>query len=151
MVLSGLTVTTSAEETKDLGAKFGSDFLNTRIQNGAHLICLWGDLGSGKTTFIQGIARGVGVSRRIVSPTFVIMRRYEILKTPRNLYHFDLYRLHTKDDVESIGFFDALEESDALLCVEWPERLGKRLPNNRIDIYFSTLNNGSHEITMKKV
>ena len=89
------------------------------------VIALMGDLGSGKTTFIRGIARGLGFRGTVNSPTFVILKVYEN-KIP--VYHFDLYRLRSMKDLEDIGYEDFI--SDSGVCViEWAERAGKLLPS----------------------
>ena len=147
MVLPFDTVTQSAAQTQKLGEKFGNSFL--RGVEGRELprvVCLWGELGSGKTTFTQGFAKGLGITSRLLSPTFIIVRRHDIPNTSRVLYHLDLYRVTSSEDVPAIGFADMIHEPESLVVVEWPERLGTLLPERRIDIRFETQNNGSHNL-----
>ena len=93
---------------------------------------LWllrGNLGAGKTTVVRGILRGFGVKRSVTSPTYTLRQEYPIPKTTRRLIHVDAYRLRTPDEARGIGLLDDLHDPDALLWIEWPERLdGLELP-----------------------
>ena len=109
-----------------------------------------GDLGSGKTTFVQGVAQGLGVSRVITSPTFILMRTYSIPHaTDLSLYHLDLYCLeHGADrEIEALGVFDLWGKPDAIVCIEWPERI-KKIPSHAIRITFSLEENDHHTISI---
>ena len=138
MVLHSHTVTKSAKETQGVGETFGYTIPS--------VICLWGDLGSGKTTFVQGLAKGLGITSRLLSPTFIIVRRYDIPTTSQQLYHMDLYRMMSASDIEGVGFSEILTDPNAIVVIEWPERLGKLLPEKRVDIRFFVLPNEHHEI-----
>jgi len=107
-------------ETHAFGAEIGAAVV------GGDLLLLDGDLGAGKTTLIQGIARGLGCSDPVTSPTFNLVHEYRGGRLL--LVHMDLYRLSGPDDLESIGFYDYLERG-GVIAVEWPERLaGVDLP-----------------------
>lgn len=150
MVLPYATTTESAKETKGLGAELGHSLL----EKGSGLpkvLCLWGELGSGKTTFVQGMAKGFGITSRLLSPTFIIVRRYDIPKTLYVLYHMDLYRMQGNADIEGLGFADMLADPNALVVIEWPERLGALLPSRRIDAHFATIDGDQHTIDIKVV
>lgn len=138
------TITTkSPQETAQEGERLA--------HSGVSLVCLYGELGSGKTTFAQGFAKGLGIDQRLLSPTFIIVRRYGILKTPRWLYHVDLYRISTEKDIEGVGLLEILADPSAIILIEWADRLGKLLPNNRTDIRFSVNDDGSHQLWMSEV
>lgn len=92
------------------------------------LLTLEGDLGAGKTTFTKGVAKGLGISRMVNSPTFTILKQYE---GQLDLNHFDVYRLEDSD--EDIGF-DELFESDAVSVVEWAKFIADYLPKERLEI-----------------
>lgn len=109
-------------------------------------VCLWGDLGSGKTTFVQGLSKGLGIPSRLLSPTFIIVRRYTVTKRFKYLYHLDLYRISQPSDVLSLGFTDMYGSEDSLVVVEWPERLGDLLPKKRLDIRFTVRDDGAHSV-----
>lgn len=94
------------------------------------VLCLWGDLGAGKTVFAKGFGAGLGVADTISSPSFVLMGEY----TGRlRLFHIDLYRLATAAEVRDGGLLDDRQASGVVL-IEWPDRLGDELPPERLDI-----------------
>ncbi len=149
MVLPLHTITKSAEATQKLGETLGHTLLADKRGEAPRVLCLWGELGSGKTTFTQGLARGLGITSRLPSPTFIIVRRYSIPKTTRMLYHMDLYRVQGTSDIEALGFDEMRTDPAAYVVIEWPERLGMLLPDTRVDIRFAALPDGSHTIEME--
>jgi len=155
-------ITQSAFETQKLGEKIGADLRTGTV------IALYGNLGSGKTTFIQGLAVGLGIKERILSPTFVLMREYEIspsrspfghlgggeatTSTPARcstLYHVDLYRIRDEKDTESLGLQELLSDPTNIIVIEWPEKISNMLSKNHIDIYFNYLEENERKITIK--
>lgn len=99
----------------------------------ARVIALVGDLGAGKTTFAQGFAKGLGIKQRMVSPTFLIMRKYQISKSKfQNFYHVDVYRIHHPGELNILKFKDILRDPRNLVLIEWAERIKKILPPNTI-------------------
>ena len=114
-----------AEATEALGAA-----LALRLRPG-DAVCLYGPLGAGKTTLARGLIRALtGPEEDVPSPTFTLMQLYE---GPRfSVSHFDLYRLEQAGEVDELGLDEALEDGAAL--IEWPQRLGGRLPPDRLDI-----------------
>lgn len=103
-----------------------------RSAQAGDIILLSGDLGAGKTTLTQAIARGLGIEERVTSPTFSLLHEYDEGRVP--LYHFDLYRL-TEDDIAAQAFPDYWEDGDGLAVLEWSERLGSLTPAERLDIH----------------
>lgn len=134
----------NSQETENLGFDFAS-----KITNG-DIICLYGDLGSGKTTFAKGFAKGLGISERIISPTFVIVRQHDLANN-KIFYHIDLYRLEDEYALQNIGLSDIFSDKNAIVLVEWAERLGKYLPENRFDIKFQHGEKDTRKITIQKI
>ncbi len=117
-----------AEETLRIGKAFGASLKPDSI------VCLFGELGAGKTTFIRGIAEGIGIDpSQVSSPTFVYLNIYEG-QTP--LYHFDLYRLSGVEPFLSMGF-DEILFSPGIKCIEWSERIAQVLPKEAIKVSIS--------------
>jgi tRNA threonylcarbamoyladenosine biosynthesis protein TsaE len=96
------------------------------------VVTLAGELGAGKTTLAQAICRGFGVTDDVTSPTYALVHEYR--GTHGRVYHLDLYRLKSVDELTNIGWDDILAAEDALVLVEWPERAGDRLPNDAVPI-----------------
>lgn len=136
--------TKSSEETKKIAADLMRRIMINK-KNGAVVIALQGDLGSGKTTFVQGLARAFGIKENILSPTFVLMKIYEVqLRKPRifshtfkHLIHIDCYRLDSPKDLLHLGFRDILKDKDAIVLIEWADMIKNILPEQTIWINFS--------------
>lgn len=111
--------TTSPEETYALGQQ-----LSHYVSDGV-VLCLEGDLGAGKTLFVQGIANGLKVTDEVTSPTFTIMNIYQGEKT---IYHFDLYRLDLSEELLDIGFYEYTQQEDDVIVIEWPNKFIEELP-----------------------
>jgi tRNA threonylcarbamoyladenosine biosynthesis protein TsaE len=152
MVKHTSIITKSPQETAELGKKMGA-FLSLQgrgTTDGARILCLYGDLGSGKTTFTQGFAQGLGIGARLLSPTFIIVRRYDIPDTSGFLYHMDLYRLNTEQQLQDVGLAEIFTENHSCVVIEWAEKLGKLLPLGRTDVTFALAADGSHAIDIKE-
>ena len=110
----------------------------------ALVVSLEGNLGAGKTTFTQGFARGLGITQKITSPTFVVLKRYSIPARKAqgrerrliSLYHIDGYRLKNARELEQLGFASMLQDKGALVLIEWGDRMRKALPKNTLRIRF---------------
>ena len=119
--------THSPEETEALGRRIGQQL------KGDELIALFGGMGMGKTAFVRGLAEGLGIpSEEVSSPTFAIVHEHEGRVM---LYHFDMYRVESWDDLYSTGFFDYL--GSGVVVTEWSENIEGALPEERIDIAVS--------------
>jgi tRNA threonylcarbamoyladenosine biosynthesis protein TsaE len=114
----------SPEQTLRIGVRLGE-----MIKPG-DVICMSGDLGTGKTTMAQGIARGWGSLDAVTSPTFVLMNEYRRADSAK-LYHLDAFRLSGMDEVLHIGFNEILEEGGPVL-IEWPENISDAIPEERL-------------------
>ena len=126
-------ITNSFKETQRLGRDFA------KVLKKRDVIYLYGDLGSGKTTFVQGLAQGLGIKRRIISPTFIIVRNYELrIKNQElgasNFYHIDLYRV--EKDIEGLGLEEIINDQQHIVAIEWAQNLKSFLPAKRIEIKF---------------
>ena len=115
----------SVEETHALARRV-ADLLRPGDVLGVH-----GDLGAGKTAFVQGLARGLGVTGPVSSPTFTLIHEHEGGRIP--LFHLDVYRLQKPDDLADIGFDDYVAAGGAVV-IEWAERVAPLLPDERLDI-----------------
>ncbi len=134
----------NAQQTK----QFAKEFIEKHPK--AHIIALFGELGAGKTTFVQGMAEGLGVKKRVLSPTFVFQRSYELsYKGLKRFHHLDLYRLTSAKDALSIGIEEILSEDDVLIVIEWPEIAEKLLPKDTIRIYFKKISEKERELTVE--
>jgi tRNA threonylcarbamoyladenosine biosynthesis protein TsaE len=140
-------ITETAQETARVGEELAASLIHRKGSGGgATVLCLYGDLGSGKTTFAQGFAKGLGFTGRLLSPTFIIVRRYNIPSTDNFLYHIDLYRTKTVLDIENLGFSEMACDDHAYVLIEWAEKLESLKPGKRIDIHFNLNKNDSHTI-----
>ena len=110
-------------ELKEWGEELGR-----RLPHGS-IVTLQGELGTGKTTLVQAICRGVGISEDVTSPTFALVNEYQ--GESATVYHLDLYRLHDPGDLTNLGWDDIVNSGDIVL-IEWPERAGNRLPEDAV-------------------
>ncbi len=113
--------TGSPKETERLGQKIA------KLLKGGEVLALEGDLGSGKTTFVKGLAKGLGIKQPITSPTFVLMKIYPITKhqTIKRLVHVDCYRV-PGIELSKIGLEDYLNKSDSVVAIEWAEKINQQ-------------------------
>lgn len=104
----------------------------------ATVVGLHGELGAGKTTLSQMVAKRLGVQEMVQSPTFVIMKSYPITTDPRftKLVHIDLYRIESESELEVLKFKELLDDGSALVLVEWAERAGGLMPRDTLDVSF---------------
>ncbi|MBU0671157.1 MAG: tRNA (adenosine(37)-N6)-threonylcarbamoyltransferase complex ATPase subunit type 1 TsaE [Patescibacteria group bacterium] len=130
----------SAKETIKIAQSFGK-----KLKPG-QVIALWGDLGSGKTTFTKGIATALGIKKNIKSPSFLIFKNYP-LKKGGEFVHVDLYRLKKVSDLDTIGLSDFINKKN-IVVIEWPEKIKKQLPKGKADVFFKTINKDKREIIL---
>ncbi|MBF6605497.1 MAG: tRNA (adenosine(37)-N6)-threonylcarbamoyltransferase complex ATPase subunit type 1 TsaE [Chloroflexi bacterium] len=115
-----------------------------RIAEPGDLLCLYGDLGAGKTVLAKGVGLGLGVAETVISPSFILMAEYEG-RLP--LFHLDLYRLGDAADVVDGGLLDE-RQSSGVTVVEWAERLGTALPPSRLDVRIDDVADGSRRVEL---
>lgn len=135
-------ITKNFKQTQKLGEKLSKEVVLRRTSyKTATVLALSGNLGGGKTTFLQGFAKGLGVKEKILSPTFVIMKRFS------NFYHFDCYRFNKPEDILELGWEKIISNPENIVAVEWPEKITKVLPKNTIKINFRFVDDKTREIT----
>ena len=130
-------ITNSEKETRSLAEKLAKNFEG--------ILALSGDLGAGKTTFVQGFAKGLGIKGKIVSPTFVLIRQHSIPNSKRFLYHIDLYRI--KGDFKGLGLEEILSSPENIVLMEWAEKL-ENLPKDSKKILIQKQGQNKRMITL---
>ncbi len=124
------------------------EFTNHPQPNSATVLALIGDLGAGKTTLVQALARELGITDVVTSPTFVVMKSYETTNTVfTTLVHIDAYRIDDVDEMRPLGFLSLLTQPNTLLCIEWPERIASLLPTKRYTLSLFANPDGSRTNT----
>jgi tRNA threonylcarbamoyladenosine biosynthesis protein TsaE len=129
------------DATTSLGEAMG------RVAHAGDVLCLWGDLGAGKTHLAKAIGAGLGVTETVTSPSFILMAEYAG-RLP--LFHIDLYRLADASDALSGGLIDD-RQAGGVTLVEWPERLGPALPARRLDVVIDGSGDEPRAITLRAV
>lgn len=124
-------VTKNPEATKQVGKNLGQNL------SAGSIVTLTGELGSGKTTLVQGIGEGLMVKGLIKSPSFVIINEYD---GPLPLYHFDLYRLNNAEEIFSLGYEEYLYEKRGVVVIEWAEKIKDFLPEEYLEINLRIVN-----------
>ena len=153
-------LTKNAKQTQKLGADLAKILFKKSVGKSI-VIGLEGDLGSGKTTFLQGFARGLGIKEKILSPTFVIMKRFSIKTntpafakasagrqhlTPNTLYHIDCYRLEKPKELIELGLKEIIRNPKNIIAIEWADKVKKILPENTIFIKFQFIDKNKRKI-----
>lgn len=139
-------LTKNSEETKNLARQLAS-----RLNRGV-VLCLSGPLGAGKTTFASGIINYFLPKKRVLSPTFIIVRHYPIIAGNfKNIFHIDLYRLNSTENWKNIGIDEILKTSDSVVIIEWADRLKELLPSKRIDIEFKFVDENTRNINLFQI
>lgn len=170
-------ISKNTEETN----KIARDFLkqikdsNGKIKEKATVVGLYGDLGAGKTTFMQFLAKHLGVKKKINSPTFVIMKKYSLSKQASHknflasktkpvlagenfyakpafkyLFHMDAYRLKNEKELAHLGWDEIISKKEHLIFVEWPEKIIKAIPKDHKKIQISHTKEGHRKFKIKK-
>jgi len=153
--------TENLKETQKLGKELAEEILLQKLKNppagGATVLALYGDLGGGKTTFLQGFAKGLKVKEKILSPTFVIMKNFKIpqttnysLQTINAFYHFDCYKINRAEEIQELGFAEIIKNPKNIVAIEWPEKIKKYLPKECLKIKFKFIDQNKREIVFNK-
>ncbi|MDO8436481.1 MAG: tRNA (adenosine(37)-N6)-threonylcarbamoyltransferase complex ATPase subunit type 1 TsaE [bacterium] len=153
-------ITNNILQTKKAGRDLAKKIIKNKPQKRAVVLGLKGDLGGGKTTFLQGFSKGLGIKEKILSPTFVILKKFKI-QNPRlcqgyggqekfkYFYHIDCYRIQSPKEILDLGFSKILSEPKSIIAVEWAERIKKILPKNILWLEFDFINKNTRKITIK--
>lgn len=168
-------ITKSANATKKLGEETAREVLKSPLRETATILALSGNLGGGKTTFLQGFAKGLGVKEKILSPTFVIYKKFKIRSSNvkssslnsaelqraessgskseaqkfENFYHFDCYRINKPEEILELGFKEIILNPLNIVAIEWSEKIRKVLPKSTIFINFKFIDEDKREIKFK--
>lgn len=136
--------TNSPKETKKVAEKLA------KTLTAGSVVALFGNLGAGKTVFVQGLAKGLGIRRKVISPTFVFMRSYPFVlkKNPLTFYHIDLYRGQDSRDFKNLGL-DEIFSEDGIVVLEWAEKIKDVLPKKRIDVAIVATGEKTRKISIK--
>lgn len=152
-------ITQNPEQTRKLG-----ELLTKEIRGGG-IICLKGELGSGKTTFTQGFLKELGVKGPYTSPTFVVLKEYKLATNNKQLttkkkkklsvvsgklsvYHIDAYRVKSKD-ILNLGWKEIIDDKNNIIIIEWADRIKKIIPKNAVWIIFKWIDNNTRKIILK--
>ena len=146
-------VTGSGRETEALGQKFGQAIIKNRAKTPV-VLGLIGDLGSGKTTFLKGLAKGLKIKNRITSPTFVIIKQFDVPpKTSffKYFYHIDCYRIEKPEEILGLNFFEIISSPFNIVAIEWADRIKKLLPPRSILLEFKFVDKTKRKIRLKNI
>lgn len=159
-------LSTNFYQTKKLGEKLGQQVLEInkcqplpkikiRPKKTAIIIALEGELGSGKTIFVQGFAKGLGIEEKILSPTFIIMKKFKIRGNSYpnlckfvSLYHIDCYRIRKAKEILDLNFNEIIFNPQNIVIIEWAERIRKIIPNKAVWVKFKFINKNTRKIVI---
>lgn len=144
----------SLKDTEEIAKEFLGK-ISAGIYGGALVVGLYGDLGAGKTTFVQDIAKIFGIKDFVTSPTYVIEKMYslnslksevESLKKFDRMIHIDLYRIESEKELIDLHWQEIASDSKNIILIEWPERVAEVLPKNHAKVYFKFISDTEREI-----
>jgi len=145
----------SSKETQSFAKKLAKNIGKYKPKKGALILALEGDLGGGKTTFLQGFAQGLGIKEKILSPTFVIMRKFKIRVDSCSdscgfvyFYHVDCYRIQKQKEILDLGWKEIIKNPRNIIAVEWAEKISKILPKKKVKIKFKFVNKNTRLLTI---
>lgn len=143
-------ITRSAKQTQEVGLALAKKIIKNGPQKMAAVLGLKGNLGGGKTTFLQGFSKGLGIKEKILSPTFVILKRFKLEdKNFGNFYHIDCYRLNDSKDILELDLEKIIADPKNIVAIEWPERIKNILPKNAVLINFEFIDKDKREIIIE--
>jgi tRNA threonylcarbamoyladenosine biosynthesis protein TsaE len=144
-------ISNSPSQTKNFAKKIAKILISRK--NTSKILALKGNLGAGKTTFLKGFAKSLGIKEKIISPTFIIMRKHAFLnkksKSKNYFYHFDCYRIQKQKEILDLGFKEIISDSQNIVAIEWAEKIKKILPKETFWLEFKILGKKKREILIK--
>lgn len=148
-------ITSSPSQTQKAGRVLARKILGEPPKKRAAVLGLAGNLGGGKTTFLQGFARGLGVREKITSPTFVIAKRFKIGSAAeesgfKNFYHLDCYRVKKAKELSGLGFKEIISDPRNIVALEWADRVKKSLPRETLWVKFVFKNKTRRKIIINE-
>jgi len=139
-------ISKSKKQTQDFAKKIAKKIIAGKI---SRIVALIGDLGAGKTAFAQGFARALGIREKILSPTFVILKKFESAKIKdKQFYHIDCYRIAKPKEILDLGFKKIVADPKNIVLVEWADKIKKIIPKNSLIIKFEHLRKNKRKITL---
>ncbi len=136
--------TNSPAQTKKIAQGVAEKVLKRECPS---VLALEGDLGAGKTTFLQGLAKGLGIKEKVLSPTFVIMKKFEIPESSFSfLYHFDCYRIQKPEEITELGFKEIIKDPENIIAVEWAGKIEDILPRKLLKVKFEFIDEKTRKI-----
>jgi tRNA threonylcarbamoyladenosine biosynthesis protein TsaE len=144
-------IANSSLQTKKMGAFLAKEILKSKPGEGALILALRGRLGAGKTSFVQGLAAGFSVKGPVNSPTFVLIKEYDLPQNRRGFkkfYHIDCYRLARSRDLEDLGIANILKDPQNIVVIEWPEIARTTLAKGVLVLHFEVIGRNKRRITL---
>ncbi len=139
----------SVSQTKNLAKRLARKILKISLRKKAIIIALEGELGSGKTTFLQGFAQGLGIKNKILSPTFVIMKKFQVPSSKFQwFYHIDCYRIKKPKEILDLGFKKNITNLQNIVAVEWADKIQEILPKDTMILKFYFISRNKRKIVI---
>lgn len=145
-------ISSSLAKTQKLGKKLAEEIIKKPLKKRAYVVGLVGELGSGKTAFLQGFAKGLRIKEKILSPTFIIMKRFKIQRLKSNiryLIHIDCYRIKKPKEIMDLGFKKIISSPENIVVIEWADYIKKILPEDALMLEFEFTNEKKRKIIFK--
>ena len=154
-------ISKSREQTQKIASDFAKNL------KGGEVLCFYGNLGTGKTTFIQALAKSLGIKENVTSPTYVLIKKYEInhkmlnnskkaiakniqypISNIQSFYHLDTYRLNSSDEALELGLEEIWSDKGNIIAIEWADKISDILPKEKIDLCFEHIKDDERKITI---
>jgi len=143
MDFSEIIITKNAGQTAEYGAELADHFLIKK--DNIYPVCLYGELGAGKTELVRGFLNRFSIHERVISPTYTIIKKYQS-ENGITFYHLDLYRINNLNDIKELGIEEMLIEKKSIMFIEWADKMGNLIPSERLDIEISIIDDNDRRI-----